>query len=112
MHIPEEKLPHARQLARTGQELSRDAQVRLAWIDFYRRRGKKVALTCRHFGISCQTFYVWWRRFDPHNLRSLESGSHRPHHQRQPTWTPLWADQVLRLRRRFPRWGKDKLVVL
>ena len=112
MHIREQKLPRALQLAGSGQELSREALVRLAWIDFYRRRGRNVALTCRHFGVSRQTFYVWWRRFDPQDLHSLESGSHRPHHRRQPTWTPAWAEEVLRLRRRFPRWGKDKLVVL
>jgi putative transposase len=112
MHIREEKLPRARQLARWGPELSREAQVRLAWMDFYRTRGRNAALTCRHFGISRETFYSWRRRFDPHDLHSLESRSHRPHHRRQPTWTPACADQVLRLRLRFPRWGKDKLVVL
>src|SRR5713226_6976915 len=100
MHIREEKVPRARQLARTGQELSREAQVRLAWMDFYRTRGRNAALTCRHFGISRETFYGWWRRFDPHDLHSLESRSHRPHHRRQPTWTPRWADQVLRRLRR------------
>jgi putative transposase len=110
--IPEQKLPQARQLVRWGQELSREAQVRLAWMDFYRTRGRNVAFTCRHFGISRKTFYRWRRRYDPHDLHSLESGSHRPHHLRRPTWTPTWAEQVLRLRRRFPRWGKDKLVVL
>lgn len=112
MHIREQKLPRARELSRSGQELSREALVRLAWMDFYRTRGRNAAFTCRHFGISRKTFYRWRRRFDPHDLHSLESGSHRPHHRRQPTWTPAWADQVLRWRRRFPRWGKDKLVVL
>src|SRR5579863_4343105 len=110
--IPEQKLPRTRQLVRWGQELSREALVRLAWMDFYRQRGRNVAFTCRHFRISRKNFYCWRRRFDPHDLHSLESRSHRPHHLRQPTWTPAWAEQVLRLRRRFPRWGKDKLVVL
>jgi transposase InsO family protein len=112
MHIRGEKLPRARELSRSGQELSREAQVRLAWMDFYRTRERNAAFTCRHFGISRKTFYRWRRRFDPHDLHSLESGSHRPHHRRQPTWTPAWADQLLPLRRRFPRWGKDKLVIL
>jgi hypothetical protein len=31
---------------------------------------------------------------------------------RQPTWTAALSDRVLRLRQQFPRWGKDKLVVL
>jgi len=43
-------------LAAVGVELSRAAQVRLDWMDFY-RQSQNVALTCRHFGISRQTFY-------------------------------------------------------
>ena len=35
MHIRDEKVPSARQLARIGQELSREAQFRPAWMDFY-----------------------------------------------------------------------------
>ncbi len=48
----------------------------------------------------------------PHNLTSLEDRSHRPHHRRQPTWTLAQTQAVLDLRREYPRWGKDKLVVL
>ncbi len=112
MHIREEKLPRARELSRAGQELSREAQVRLGWMDFYGSHGRNAALTSRHFGISRQTFYRWWRRYDPHDPRTLESRSHRPDYRRQPTWTPKLAEPVFAWRRRFPRWGKDKLVVL
>jgi putative transposase len=112
MHINGEKLPQTRKLAGLGKELSREALIRLAWFDFPRTHGKNVALTCRHFGISRQTFYTWRRRFDRFNLFSLEGGSHRPLHPRKPTWTSQMAQQVLVLRQRFPRWGKDKLVVL
>ncbi len=94
-----------------GQELSREARARLQWMDFYRAH-RNAALTCRRFGISRQTFYRWWRRFDPHDLTALEDRSHRPHRRRQPTWTPELADGVLQLRRQYPRWGKDKLAVL
>lgn len=31
---------------------------------------------------------------------------------RQPTWTSAQAEAVLLLRREYPRWGKDKLVIL
>jgi transposase InsO family protein len=106
------KLPRAGQLARSGQEMSREAQVRLAWMDYYRTHGRNAALTCRRFGISRQTFYRWKRRFDPHDLSSLEDLSHRPHRCRRPPWTPQLVAQVLSLRQRYPRWGKDKLVVL
>ena len=98
-------------LARVGVELSREARVRLAWMDFY-RRSRNGARTCRHFGISRQTFYRWQRRYDPLDLRTLEERSHRPHHRRQPTWSFHLSEKVLRLRLQFPRWGKDKLAVL
>jgi putative transposase len=103
--------PGSSRLARIGVELSREARVRLAWMDFY-RHNRNAVRTCRHFGISRQTFYRWQRRYDPYDLHTLESRSHRPHRQRQPTWTFPLAEKVLRLRLQFPRWGKDKLAVL
>jgi transposase InsO family protein len=107
-----QKLPRAGQLARAGQQMSRQARVRLTWMDFYRSHGRNAAQACRRFGISRQTFYRWRRRFDPHDLSSLEDLSHRPHHCRRPTWTSRLLEQVFSLRQRYPRWGKDKLVVL
>jgi len=101
----------ARPGAGSGVELSRAARARLLWIDFYRCQ-RNAALTCRRFGLSRPTFYRWWRRYDPHDLTTLEDRSHRPHRRRQPTWTPELADRVLTLRRQYPRWGKDKLAVL
>jgi putative transposase len=98
-------------LATIGVELSRAAQVRLGWMDFY-RKSKNVALTCRHFGISRQTFYRWLKRDEPLDLTSLEERSHCPHHRRQATWSFSLERKVLTLRLQFPRWGKDKLVVL
>jgi putative transposase len=111
MQVRDGELPRARQLARTGKELSREARTRLEWMD-YHRRCDNVALTCRHFGISRQIFYRWQKRYDAQNLSTLESRSHRPHRRRQPTWSPASAERVLALRRQFPRWGKDKLAVL
>ncbi len=46
------------------------------------------------------------------NLSTLEARSHRPHQVRRPTWTSALAEQVLALRKQYPRWGKDKLAVL
>jgi transposase InsO family protein len=104
--------PEARRLASLGKKLSRAAQNRLQWMLFYYFNGRSVARTCRYFGISRQTFYRWKRRFHKHDLTSLEDRSHRPRRVRQPTWTAQLAEQVLALRRQYPRWGKDKLVVL
>jgi transposase-like protein len=77
MQVHDGELPHARQLARMGKELSWEARVRLDWMDLYRGT-HNVARTCRRFGISRQTFYRWQRRYDPMNLVTLEGRSHRP----------------------------------
>src|SRR5438445_129228 len=63
--------------ARRGKELSREARVRLDWMDFY-HRCRNVARTCRHFGISRQTFYRWHRRYNSYNLTTLEARSPPP----------------------------------
>jgi len=112
MQIRWGKVPKARELSRFGHELSRTAQLRLQWMIHYLQHGRNATFTCRHFGISRQTFYRWWRRYDPHDLTTLEDRSHRPHHRRQPTWTAAQAEAVRALRREYPRWGKDKLVIL
>ena len=67
MQIREGRLPRSGQLKRVGVELSRAARVRLTWMDYYRTI-ENVALTCRHFGISRQTFYRWQRRYNPLDL--------------------------------------------
>jgi putative transposase len=111
MQVRNGKPPGSGQLARTGVELSREARVRLHGMDFY-HRCHNVARTCRHFGISRQTFYRWLRRYDPFDLTSLEAASHCPHRRRRPTWSSTLEERVLLLRLQFPRWGKDKLAVL
>jgi len=90
-------------------ELSRGANKRLKWFDYYNAHGRNARLTCRYFGISPQTFYRWKRRYNPKHLESLEDRSHKPKHLRQPTWSYELAQEVLRLREEYPRWGKDKL---
>ena len=112
MQIVNGSMPHARRLAGVGAELSRAARVRLAWMDYYEAHGRNAALTCRHFGISRQTFYRWKGRYRPYQLKSLEERTRRPHRVRHPTWSRDLALAVLHLREQYPRWGKDELVVL
>jgi putative transposase len=107
-----DEVPEARQLASLGKRRSRPAQARLQWMLFYFFNGRNASRTCRRFGISRQTFYRWKRRFDRHDLTTLEARSHRPRKVRQPTWTVELAERVLSLRKQYPRWGKDKLAVL
>ena len=93
-------------------ELSRKARQRLKWFDYYNSRGHNARLTCRHFDISPQTFYRWKRRYNPKHLESLEEHSRRPKKLRQPTCSVELVIAVQKLREEYPRWGKDKLVVL
>jgi len=92
--------------------LSKKARQRLKWFDYYKSHNQNARLTCRYFGISAQTFYRWKRRYDPRHTESLEDRSHRPRHVRQPTYSADLVNAVLRLREEYPRWGKDKLVIL
>lgn len=93
-------------------ELAPEARRRLKWMAYYERQGRNARQTCRHFDISPQTFYRWRRRYDPAQLGSLEARSRAPRRRRQPTWSPALAEAVRTLRQTYPRWGKDKLVVL
>ena len=99
-------------LTKQSLELTKEASKRLKWFDYYGSHGRNARLTCRYFGISPQTFYRWKRRYDPKNLKTLESHSHKPLHLRQPTWSAELAGEVLKLREEYPRWGKDKLAEL
>ena len=98
-----DELPEARQLARLGKGWSRAAQTRLPWMLFYFFNGRNALRTCRHFGISRQTFYRWKRRCNRHDLTTLEEHSHRPRKVRQPTWSVELAERVLALRQQYPR---------
>ena len=93
-------------------DISQDAHKRLKWFDYYYSHGRNARLTCRHFDISPQTFYRWLNRYDPKNLKTLESRPKRPKHVRQPTYGIELVNAVLRLREAYPRWGKDKLAIV
>jgi transposase InsO family protein len=90
---------------------SREAKKRLKWMDHYLKHGN-ARLTCRYFGISPQTFYRWWNRFDPYDLKTLEDHSSRPLHTRKPQTPEEVVEKIKELRERYPRWGRDKLAVL
>src|SRR3990172_1618177 len=104
-------IPKAAQRLRLA-EPSRQGRWRLKVLDWYRAHGENARLTCRHFGISPDTFYRWKRRFNPRDLTTLEDRSRCPRRVRRPTWSQELEQAVLELREGSPVWGKDKLVVL
>ncbi len=92
--------------------LSKQAKLRLKWVDYYQAHGNNARLTCRHFGIAHRTFYRYYDRFKLQGLSGLEARSHRPQHVRQPL-TPLpVVDVVRKLRKENPELSKYKLAVI
>ena len=104
--------PGVIRISKRTADISKEAKKRLSWFDFYEAHGRNARKTCRHFGISPDTFYWWKKRYDPKNLRTLDDRSHRPRHVRQPTWSMETSEAVLKLREEYPRWGKEKVAVL
>ncbi len=93
-------------------DLSRAARRRLAMLDWHRAHGANVSRTARHFGFSRPTVYRWLGRFDRLHLERLEDRGSAPRRRRRPSWTVEHLRAVKAVRQRYPRWGKDKLVVL
>ena len=112
MKIRNGLVPGVTRVARHTADISREAQRRVKWFDYYERNGRNARKTCRHFDISPDTFYRWKKRYNPQNLMTLEDMSHRPKRVRRHTWTPTMEHAVLELREHYPRWGKAKIAVL
>jgi transposase InsO family protein len=112
MRIRNGLVPGIITLERHTSDLSREAQRRLKWFDYYEVNNSNARKTCRHFDISPDTFYRWKERYNRYNLRTLEDRSHKPRHVRQPTWSNETEKAVFELREQYPRWGKEKLAVL
>ena len=112
MKIRNGLVPGIIRISKHTSDISREAQRRVKWFDYYERNGRNARKTCRHFDISPDTFYKWKKRYDSRRLVTLENKSHRPKRVRQHTWTPVMEQAILELRERYPRWGKEKLAVL
>ena len=112
MKIRKGLVPGITRLSKHTANISKEAQRRIKWFDYYERNGRNARKTCRHFDISPDTFYKWKKRYNPRNLLTLENKSHRPKKVRHHTWTPAMEQAVLGLREQYPRWGKAKLAVL
>jgi len=99
-------------------ELSQKELDRLRAITLWQET-KDTRLICETFGMSRATLYrrrwlfsQWLRRFNPADLTSLREGSRRPRRVRRPVWSYELVMAVKQVREQYPRWGKDKLVVL
>jgi transposase InsO family protein len=113
--LPEQTAAARRQTAEARREvsLSVTARHRLKVIRWHKDHGRNVSRTAAHFSHSRVTIRAWLKRYKGGaSLAGLEDKSHRPQHCRQSTWSAEVEQRVLKLREQYPRWGKDKLVVL
>lgn len=94
-------------------EVDKDVAKKLEWFEYYERCGKNARLTCRHFGISPDTFYRWKKRYDPTNLLSLvdDKKSRRPKNLRKPSTPPWVINRIKELYEAYPAWSRNKLSV-
>lgn len=97
---------------KTTVSLSKQAKLRLKWVDYYHGHSSNARLTCRHFGIHHRTFYRYYNRFKKQGLAGLEARSERPKHVRQPTTPRPVIDAVRQLRKANPEFSKYKLAVI
>jgi putative transposase len=92
-------------------ELTDKELNRLRAVVLYRGIGDEE-LVCRTFGMSRASLYRWVKRFDPRDPSSIKERSRRPGRMRKADWPHDLVIAVRDFRRRYPRWGKDKLIVL
>jgi transposase InsO family protein len=91
--------------------LSKAALKRLAWFDYYHTHNTNISLTCRHFGISRDTFYLWKGKFNPYNLQSLEDNlkTRTPHHLREMTTPVSILKRIYEIRLNCPWMSKYEI---
>jgi len=94
-------------------DISAKAKIKLSWMDYYQKT-RNARLTCRHFGISPDTFYRWKRRYKRYCLTTLEDNpkTRRPKKLRTPTTDLSIVNKVKYYRNLYPRWGKEKINIL
>jgi len=90
--------------------LSRSAKQRLKWMEHFRKY-RNGRLTCRHFGISPDTFYLWKRRFAPNNLKTLEDDfkTRKPHRIRISKHKEAALETIKKLKNIDSRLGKVRI---
>lgn len=62
--------------------------------------------------LSRATYYRLKARFQKNSLAGLEYQSRKPHHIKQPQWSPEIETKVCEIRNKFRVWGKDKIAVI
>jgi putative transposase len=77
-----------------------------------RDQGVSSPQASKCLGLSRATLYRWQARLNNKGPGGLEELSRRPKHLRCPHWEVKLVETIRELRQLYPRWGKEKLVVL
>src|SRR5512134_300724 len=85
--------------------------MRVQFIADYQRGLFSFAELCRRYGISRKTGYKWIDRFEREGSGGLMDRSHRTKQCPHAT-TKQVREALLELRRKYPRWGAEKLLTL
>jgi len=94
------------------QGLSKQAKLRLKWLIYYYKHGKNASLTSRYYGISRKTFYKWKGRYEMFGYKGIEDLSKAPRKKRRPEISWEQEKRIKELRKKYIRYGKEKLAVL
>lgn len=100
---------------RDESKISEEAQNRLDKINLYwdlitEDCSERVALQA--LGVSRATIYRWRKNYAESGISGLEPGSRTPNSFRKPTWNHNLVQLVLKVRRKNPVWGKDKIAAI
>ena len=93
----------------TERDQQRLVNHRLAVIRHAEEVTGNVAQTCRYFGITRQTFYVWLRRYQEKGLEGLRDKSRRPHHSPNATSAEV-VGKIIYLRQNY-HFGPGKIAM-
>ncbi|MHB1986540.1 MAG: IS481 family transposase [Acidimicrobiales bacterium] len=84
----------------TQNEMEREVRRRLAILQHAEEVTGNVAMTCRYYGITRQSFYTWKRRYDELGEEGLRPLSRRPHHSPRATHVEV-VGKILYLRQSY-----------
>ena len=91
----------------TKHEQTRLTQWRMKVLRHANEVTQNVSRTCRHFGISRQSFYKWHRRYEKHGETGLCDRPRRPHRSPRST-APEVVSKILYLRQNY-HFGPHKM---
>jgi putative transposase len=84
---------------------------RVQFMGDYQRQLFTVTDLCDRYGVSRKTGYKWIARYGADGAAGLAIRSSRPRHSPQAT-AALVARAIVRLRKRYPRWGGKKILAV